>query len=104
MSFVWYSFLFLFASWAKKDCIFSSFSFETSRCNLRSILFSHEGPHFFVINTIPSLLIIYIYICFLDVLFAVMVVRLLAICRLVLFFDAAGLILTFGNRNFLSYI
>lgn len=36
------SVLFLLASWAKKDYIFSSFSFESLRCNLLSILLSHE--------------------------------------------------------------
>lgn len=49
---VWDSFLFLIASWARKDCTLSSFSFKSLPCNLRSILLSHENNLLF--NLIKS--------------------------------------------------
>lgn len=39
----WDPFLILLASWARKDYSFSSSSFESLRCNLRSILLSCEN-------------------------------------------------------------
>lgn len=55
---VWDSFLFLLAGWARKDCILSNYHFETLRCNLRSIILSHENSLVFLLLIIFLLLLI----------------------------------------------
>lgn len=40
---VWESFLFFVASWAKKDIMLFSFSFESIRCNFRLVLLYQEN-------------------------------------------------------------